>query len=223
MQVMSETEGVLWTDGPVGPLEVRIESPRAAAIGVDIVICHPHPLHGGTLDNKVVHTLARAARDSGLRAVRFNFRGVGGSVGTHDDGRGEVDDLLAVVGGCTVAGHRLVLAGFSFGAWVAAAATARLQQQGGRLPAALLLVAPPVQYPGFARLPPLVPPTLVVQGDADEVVDAAAVDRWLRERQPGARPLTFATGHFFHGVLPELKAETARWLLETLSSPGAGG
>ncbi len=223
MQVMSETEGVLRTDGPVGPLEVRSESPRTESIGVDVVICHPHPLHGGTMDNKVVHTLARAARDAGMRAVRFNFRGVGASAGVHDDGVGEVEDLLAVVDGCTESGHRLVLAGFSFGAWVAAAATARLQQAGGRLPAALVLVAPPVQYPGFAGLPPLAPPTLVVQGDDDEVVDAAAVGRWLRERQPAVRLQTFATGHFFHGVLPELKAETARWLLETLSPPGAGG
>ncbi|MFZ5698184.1 MAG: alpha/beta hydrolase [Pseudomonadota bacterium] len=205
-------------DGPAGPLEVRIDVPRGLDLGIDLVICHPHPLHGGTFDNKVVHTLARAARDIGLRAVRFNFRGVGGSAGTHDGGRGEVDDLLAIVEGCahTAPGRALVLAGFSFGAWVAAAGAVRLQAA-GRAPRALLLVAPPVQYPGFASLPPFALPLLVIQGDDDEVVDPRAVADWCGAGQPRAQLLRLPAGHFFHGSLPALKDETARWLRDILS------
>jgi len=207
-------------DGPVGPLEVRIEAARAADCGIDLVICHPHPLHGGTLDNKVVHTLARAGRDVGLRAVRFNFRGVGRSAGTHDEGRGEIDDLLAVVAGCRrlSPARGVVLAGFSFGAWVAAAAAARWPAEDAA-PLALLLVAPPVHYPGFEALAGFAGPVRVIQGDDDDVVDADDVSRWCRTRQP---PVPFAllpTGHFFHGSLPALKDETARWLAATLSPP----
>jgi alpha/beta superfamily hydrolase len=215
MQVVSETEGVLRMDGPVGPLEVRIEASRGADIGVDLVICHPHPLHGGSLDNKVVHTLARAARDVGCRAVRFNFRGVGGSVGQHDDGRGEIDDLLAVMAGCEVQapGRLMALAGFSFGAWVAAATAARTPQR----VRALLLVAPPVHYGGFDALVHFGMPVQVIQGDDDDVVDAEDVQNWCASRQPPVPLLLMPAGHFFHGALPALKNDAASWLAAALS------
>lgn len=218
MQVVSENAGVLLVDGPAGQLEARLEAPRGADAGADLVICHPHPLHGGTMNNKVVHTLARAARDEGLRAVRFNFRGVGASGGVHDDGRGEVDDLLAVVAALAAEPRprRCLLAGFSFGAWVAAAGAVRLQAR-GRAPGGLLLVAPPVQYPGFAGLPVLPAPLLVLQGEEDDVVDPAAVARWQSTGQPAGHLQTFAAGHFFHGVLPELKDAVAAWLRDALS------
>jgi len=202
-------------DGPAGPLEVRVESPRGASLGVDVVICHPHPLYGGTLDNKVVHTIARAARDAGCRAIRFNFRGVGGSAGAHDHGRGEVDDLLAVIAGTRPGGQEgLVLAGFSFGAWVAASAVARV-----RPPVrGLLLAAPPVHYTGFDELRGFGDvPAAVLQGTDDDVVDAAEVRRWCESRRPPLPCRDFAAGHFFHGALPALKEETERWLLATLS------
>ncbi len=206
-------------DGPAGLLEVQIDAPHGRDRGVDMVVCHPHPLHGGTFDNKVVHTLARAARDEGVRAVRFNFRGVGNSAGTHDAGQGEVDDLLAIVDGLASRepGRQLLLAGFSFGAWVAAAGAVRLQGR-ARVPLALLLVAPPVQYPAFGTLPRLAMPTTVIQGTEDEVVDAAAVSAWCLARQPGVRQVALPAGHFFHGMLPELKQEVAAWVRGALSS-----
>lgn len=230
MQVVSETEGVrllaglgeggALLAGPAGAIELRVDvRDDASSPGADLVICHPHPLHGGTLDNKVVHTLARAARDAGLRAIRFNFRGVGRSSGEHDRGRGEVDDLCALVQAIATAspGRVLLLAGFSFGAYVAASSLERLASA-GQLPRAALLVAPPVHYPGFASMPSLPVPVTVFQGQDDEVVAAGAVADWCASRQLPSQ--VFATGHFFHGLLPELKASTEAWIRDAF--PGAG-
>ncbi len=109
--------------GPAGELACAVDAP---ALGVPLrgvaVLCHPHPLHGGTMDNKVVQTLARAAVLSGWRAVRFNFRGVGGSAGSWDAGRGEIDDARAVIEHFRAAGEPLLLGGFSFGGYVASQA-----------------------------------------------------------------------------------------------------
>jgi alpha/beta superfamily hydrolase len=184
--------------GPAGEVECAIDEPATAPVGV-AVVCHPHPLFGGTLDNKVVQTLARAFVQQGLRCVRFNFRGIGRSQGRWDEGRGEVDDALAVV-----AAHRddalpLVLAGFSFGGYVAASAAARLE--GDAKAARLVLVAPATQ--NFAT--PNVPPdTLVVHGEHDDVVPLQATLDWAR---PQALPIVVVPGggHFFHGQLPLLK------------------
>ncbi|MFZ5757849.1 MAG: alpha/beta hydrolase [Pseudomonadota bacterium] len=208
-------------DGPAGLLETLVEQPHGADRGADLVICHPHPLHGGTLDNKVVHTLARAARDEGLRAVRFNFRGTGRSTGIHDHGRGETDDLLAVVAAARGdrPGSRLLLAGFSFGAFVTASSLTRLASAGD-LPLAALLVAPPVHYAGFDDLPPFPLPVTVFQGDDDEVVEPEAVAAWCAARRPPLVPAMFAAGHFFHGALPELKERTAAWIRQSLLSGG---
>lgn len=194
--------------GPAGALEARyLACPEAG--GRVAVVCHPHPLHGGTMDNKVVTTLYRAWRDAGLSVLRFNFRGTGASAGLHAHGEGEVDDLLAVLDWLVAeqGSRSLLLAGFSFGAWVAAAAVARLPA--GLALERLVLVAPPVQYPGFAALQPP-PGTVVVQGDDDEVVDAAAVAAWAVSRQVPPDLVRLAgTGHFFHGRLAALKAELA--------------
>lgn len=230
MQVVSETEGIrllagmhegqATIAGPAGAIEVRVDVRGAPPLAADLVICHPHPLHGGTLDNKVVHTLARAARDRGLRAIRFNFRGVGRSGGVHDQGRGEVDDLCALLAAIRAAspGRDLLLAGFSFGAWVTASSLARLPLD-GPLPRAALLLAPPVHYPGFDLLPPFPVPVTVFQGADDEVVAADTVAAWCASRRPPIAPQAFATGHFFHGLLPELKAATEAWIGDVF--PGA--
>ncbi|MFZ5722331.1 MAG: alpha/beta hydrolase [Pseudomonadota bacterium] len=222
-------EGAAAIAGPAGAIELRVDVRDDLAgsplRGVDLVICHPHPLHGGTLDNKVVHTLARAARDEGARAVRFNFRGTGHSAGVHDQGRGEVDDLCAVVAALAQAspGRMLLLAGFSFGAFVAASSVNRLATH-GQLPRALLLVAPPVHYPGFDALPPFPLPVAVFQGRADDVVEPAAVAAWCAGRRPPLQPVGFATGHFFHGALPELKTAAADWLRTAVfAEDGQGG
>ncbi len=190
--------------GPAGVLEALLEDPGGDGRYFG-VICHPHPLHGGTLHNKVVHTLARAMQEHGLPTLRFNYRGVGRSTGTYDDGRGETDDALAVIewGRGRWSGARPVLAGFSFGAAVAlraAAATAA---------ARLITVAPAVGQ-AAASLPPPGCPWLLVIGDADELVDCAAVRSWAEGFEPPPVLRIFAGGdHFFHGRLQELRAVVA--------------
>lgn len=184
--------------GPAGPLECAIDDPATAARGV-AVLCHPHPLHGGTMDNKVVQTLARAFVQLGYRAVRFNFRGIGGSAGAWDEGRGEVDDALAVIAAERDAALPLALGGFSFGGYVAAAAAARLPE--GARAERLALVAPAVKnFP----VPPVSQDTVLVHGEADDVVPLAALLDWAR---PHVIPVTVmpGAGHFFHGQLPLLK------------------
>lgn len=213
MQVVPAGAGVLLMDGPAGVLELQVDDPGEADRGVDLLVAHPHPLHGGTMHNKVVHTLARAARDAGVRAVRFNFRGVGRSGGTHDQGRGEVDDLLAVREELARGkpGRPCLLAGFSFGAWVCAMAAVRCAREGNP-PPALLLVAPPVYYAGFDDLPPLPLPVDVFMGEADEVVPAEAVRDWARRTRLDVSLQGFAATHFFHGELGNLKRATTEWL-----------
>lgn len=188
--------------GPAGALAVAVDDPPCppeAWQGVAL-LCHPHPLHGGTMDNKVVQTLARACVQLGWQAVRFNFRGVGDSAGAWDEGRGEIDDALAVAAAHRAPGQRLLLGGFSFGGYVASQAAARLAAQGS--PAErLLLVGPAVVNFAVAPVPA---DTLVVHGEADDVVPLAAVLDWAR---PQALPVTVlpGAGHFFHGQLPVLK------------------
>ncbi len=187
--------------GPAGAVECAVEEPAGGVRGV-AVLCHPHPLHGGTMDNKVVQTLARALRQVGHRTVRFNFRGVGGSQGHWDAGRGEVDDALAVIAASRDAALPLVLGGFSFGGYVASQAARRLD-----LPAArLVLVGPATGNFDVAAVPE---DTLVVHGEADDVVPLAATLDWAR---PQALPVVVVpgVGHFFHGQLPLLKSIVVR-------------
>lgn len=191
--------------GPAGAIECAIDEPADMPRGL-AVICHPHPQAGGTLDNKVVQTLARAFAQLGLRSVRFNFRGIGASEGAWDGGRGEVEDALAVIaayrhGAEAEAGLALplVLAGFSFGGYVAAEAARRLPE--GAKAARLVLVAPSTQK---EQVPPVPSDTLVIHGDADDVVPLAATLDWAR---PQSLPVTVVpgAGHFFHGRLTLLK------------------
>lgn len=194
--------------GPAGELACAVDEPADAAPRGVAVLCHPHPLHGGTLDNKVVQTLARAMVQLGWRAVRFNFRGVGGSTGGYDEGRGEVDDALAVVAAQRTPGLPLLLGGFSFGGYVAAAAAARLATDG--MPAdRLVLVGPATSR---FTLPPVPADTLVVHGEADEVVPLSATLDWAR---PQALPVLVlpGVGHFFHGQLTLLKQLVVRHAL----------
>lgn len=170
-----------------------------------VVICHPHPLYGGTMDNKVVTTLARTWRDSGYAVLRFNFRGVGKSEGVHDHGKGEQDDLQAVLSWleATKNPSRIDLAGFSFGSWVAAAYTNRARA--AWQPNQLVLVAPPVHYEGFDQLQ-LPANTWVIQGGKDDVVEPQQVKAWVASRCP--MPIWCylpEAEHFFHGQLTELR------------------
>jgi hypothetical protein len=186
--------------GAAGAIEVA-RDPAAEPRGV-AVIAHPHPLFGGTMDNKVVQTLARAFVACGWTAVRFNFRGVGRSEGAHDEGRGERDDLLAVVQALAPTGP-LCLAGFSFGAFVTSHAVAALH--GPRDIDRLVLVGTAAsRFTVSPIAPELHARTLVVHGEADDTVPLAAVMDWAR---PQVLPVTVVPGggHFFHGQLPLLK------------------
>lgn len=198
--------------GPAGALEIALDAPAGDSRGV-AVIAHPHPLFGGTLDNKVVQTLARAFVQSGWTAVRFNFRGVGGSAGSHDEGRGELEDFLAVVQHAAPSGLNapaLALAGFSFGAFVTTHAFERLNP--GRNIEKLVLIgtsvsrAPAAPIDASAHLK-----TLVVHGEQDDTVLLSDVMDWAR---PQALPVTVVpgVGHFFHGQLPLLKNLVIRHL-----------
>ncbi len=194
--------------GPAGEIEMALDLPAEASKGV-VVIAHPHPLFGGTLDNKVVQTLARAFTQCGWTAVRFNFRGVGGSAGTHDDGRGELDDLLTVVQHAAPTGQ-LALAGFSFGAFVTANAFATLHTE--RELDALVLVGVAASRFSVAPIPAEAhAKTLVIHGEQDDTVPLAAALDWAR---PQILPVTVVpgVGHFFHGQLPLLKSLVLRHL-----------
>ena len=185
--------------GPAGRIECAVDEPQGEARGMAL-IAHPHPLYGGTLDNKVVQTLARALVELGYVAWRPNFRGVGASEGAHDAGRGEVDDLAAVL--AHAGAGKPVLAGFSFGAAVQAKLAQRVRAE--RL--ALVGVAVTNQ-----EVPAVPPGTLVIHGEADETVPLAAVLDWAR---PQELPVLVVPGadHFFHRKLPALKlAVTANW------------
>lgn len=184
-------------DGPAGLIEAEVDEPAQACRGV-AVLCHPHPLHGGTMGNKVVQTLARAFVQLGYRAVRFNFRGVGASQGQWDDGHGEVDDALAVIVSQRLPDLPLALGGFSFGGFVAAQAAAAATPV-----ERLVLVAPATSR--FA-LPKVAPDTVVVHGEADEVVPLSATFDWAR---PQSLPVIVlpGVGHFFHGQLTLLKSQ----------------
>ncbi len=194
----------LQIEGPAGTIECALDAPPVGTVPRGLaVICHPHPQHGGTMDNKVVHTLARAFVHLGYRSVRFNFRGVGASAGAWDEGRGEVDDTLAVVAaqlGTLPSAEPLVLAGFSFGGAIAARSAARLAEAG--TPAErLALVAPAVVN---FNAPPVPAGTLVIHGEVDDVVPLAAVFDWAR---PQSLPVIVVpgAGHFFHGNVALLK------------------
>lgn len=194
--------------GPAGHIEVAIDRPDGASRGT-AVIAHPHPLHGGTLSNKVVQTLARACVLSGLTAARFNFRGVGQSGGAYDEGRGELDDLLAVVQAQAPAGP-LVLAGFSFGAFVTSHAAAQLAAE--RDVRHLVLVGTAASRFAVAPVPgELHGRTLVIHGEHDDTVPLVSVMDWAR---PQALPVLVVPGggHFFHGQLPLLRELVVRHL-----------
>ena len=188
--------------GPAGRIECAIDAPAGAARGT-AVVCHPHPQQGGTLDNKVVQTLARAFVQLGWRSVRFNFRGVGGSEGVWDDGVGEVDDALAVIDAFRApAGEPalpFMLAGFSFGGFVAAEAASRLPADAK--PQRLVLVGASTQKQQVPNVPA---DTLVIHGETDDVVPLSAAFDWAR---PQALPILVfpGVGHFFHGQLGLLK------------------
>jgi len=190
--------------GPAGDLEVVIDAPSASPRGIALV-CHPHPLQGGTLDNKVAHTLAKTFHAMGYVATRFNFRGVGRSAGVFDEGIGETDDALAVLRHLRSRfGEALpvALAGFSFGSFVQTRVAAQVSPEG------LVLVGPAVNRFPLQQVPA---ETIVVHGEEDDVVPLADVFAWAR---PQELPVVVfpGCGHFFHGRLLQLaRIVTSLW------------
>ena len=191
--------------GPAGMIECALDLPAegTAPRGLALV-CHPNPTQGGTMDNKVVQTLARAFLQLGYRTVRFNFRGIGQSEGGWDEGRGEIDDAMAVLQAVRGPGEALVLAGFSFGGYIASQAALRVPD--GAKAERMVLVGPAASRFDTAPVPP---DTLVIHGEVDDVVPLQAVLDWAR---PQALPVVVVpgVGHFFHGQLPLLKSLVVR-------------
>jgi len=202
-------------DGPAGPIEALIERPPGAIGGMVAICCHPHPLYGGTMQNKVVHTLARAAQDQGVVSLRFNFRGVGASGGSHDNGVGESDDAAAIADWCRreLGAGRLWSLGFSFGSYVA------FRLAAARNAELLVTVAPPVQRFDFSRLEMPRCPWLVAQGDVDDVVNHESVLASTRSLDPAPQvEILPGAGHFFHGRLTVLRSLVGDWLGRRMKS-----
>ncbi|WP_159017031.1 alpha/beta hydrolase [Cognatiluteimonas profundi] len=198
-----DASATLSLDGPAGLLEVAVDRAGDAALPVVAIVCHPLPTEGGTMHNKVVTMTARAFRELGIDTVRFNFRGTGASQGSFDQGDGETDDLRAVAAWVRLQrpGMALWLAGFSFGAYVSLRAAPSLH------PGLMLSIAPPVGRSwDFSALTPPTGPWVVIQGDADEIVDANAVRAWIDTLaiKPVLVPMPDA-GHFFHRKLLDLR------------------
>ena len=198
-----------FVDGPAGPVECALDRPEGAPRGLALV-CHPHPQFGGTLDNKVVQTLARAFLQLGWASVRFNFRGIGRSAGAWGEGEGEIADAAAVLAAWRTrpeyAGVPFALAGFSFGGYVAAEVASRLGAEAA--PRRLVLVGPSTEKHAVANVPA---DTVVVHGEIDDVVPLAATLAWAR---PQNLPVIVfpGVGHFFHGQLALLKSTLVREL-----------
>jgi alpha/beta superfamily hydrolase len=196
---------IVGIDGPAGRIDVAVDRPESEPVRGLAVVAHPHPLYGGTRDNKVVQTLARALLALGHVCWRPDFRGVGASEGTYDEGRGETDDLLAVVAAARAAESDgdalpLVLAGFSFGSAVQSRVARRLAE--GPRPATRLV------FVGTAasrfEVEPVPADTLVIHGEVDDTVPLSSVLDWAR---PQELPVVVIPGadHFFHRKLTGLK------------------
>ncbi|XVJ68694.1 MAG: alpha/beta hydrolase [Rhizobacter sp.] len=196
--------------GAAGLLECAIDMPGDGNAPVDpkgwALICHPHPQHGGTMDNKVVQTVARALLQLGYQTVRFNYRGVGASQGHWDEGRGELDDVMSVLAAHRKPGLPFVLAGFSFGAYMASQAIQQLSDD--EKPQQLVLVGPSTQRQVMPNVPSH---TVVIHGESDEVVPLTATMDWAR---PQALPVIVfpGVGHFFHGQLALLRSTVVQQL-----------
>jgi uncharacterized protein len=205
----AEASSTFFLPGKTGRLETLTSTPPETLKNITVVICHPHPLYGGTMHNKVIYTLARAFHQIGLRTVRFNYRGVGESLGEYGEGRGETEDLLSVLNWLRQVrpDDEIWLAGFSFGGYIAARGASFWPTK------QLILIAPSVRHFQFDF--PIESPLLLIQGDKDEVVPPEAVFKWAENLPDKPRVICMhEAGHFFHGRLTELR----NLIVENLSS-----
>ncbi|PCJ47904.1 MAG: alpha/beta hydrolase [Gammaproteobacteria bacterium] len=200
---MSAGENLLQLEGGAGKIEAILHLPPGDVVETPVqammICCHPHPLHGGTMTNKIVHIVCKTFSKMGLPSLRFNFRSIGESEGSHDEGVGESDDLLILsqLMGDAWPDRDLWLAGFSFGSWVAAHSAFAAQAK------QLLSIAPPVQHFDFNKFSQPTCPWLVLMGDEDDVVEPAKVYEWVDSQEDNKPELIrFAgAGHFFHGEM----------------------
>lgn len=214
LPVPAAADVALLIDGPAGSIEAAFDLPDTSSRPLLAIICHPLPTEGGSMHNKVVTMASRALRECGAATLRFNFRGVGRSQGSFDDGDGELDDLRAVAAWAKAEHPEKVLwlAGFSFGAWVSLRAADELGAQ------LLLSIAPPVGRSwSFDDIALPACPWLVIQGEDDEIVDARAVQAWIESLpMPPQLVLMPGAGHFFHRKLIDLRGAVkhgvASWL-----------
>ncbi len=193
-----------WVQGPAGMLEVVLDVPVDADRRYLAILGHPHSLQGGTMNNKVVTTMARSFRELGIASIRFNFRGVEGSAGAYDAGVGESEDMLHLLRLCDRPDLMVFFAGFSFGSYVAFRAQSLYQTEFTH-PTALITIAPSVHHYTYAPTPRT--PWLVVIGNEDEIVPVEVVSEFVQKQHPAPDIEYFTdTTHFFHGKLLELKA-----------------
>ncbi len=203
--------------GPAGDIEAHMTPPVAVSRHQAVaVVCHPHPQHGGNLDNKVTATLARTLSTLGVPALRFNFRGVGASAGDFAGGIGETEDLIAVIrqAQALYPDRELWLAGFSFGAYVALRAAQFIAVD------RLITIAPPVNLYDFTELAAPGCPWLVVQGREDEVVPCKDVLKWASRLYPAPHTVYLdGVGHYFHGQLQTLQTLIADFIAAHSTAP----
>lgn len=204
--ILSTNEKIITIPGPSGLLEAVQSTPVATPIKTVGIVCHPHPLHGGTMNNKVVHTIVKSFHDLGMTTIRFNYRGVGNSAGSYGNSAGETEDVLAVMQWVQLnfPDQPVCLAGFSFGAYVSL--NAAVQQ-----PVKLLVsIAPPVTHVGIHDLIPACP-WIIVHGDLDELFPIQAVIDWVSAISPPPELIHIAgASHFFHGKLIELRNQLTK-------------
>ncbi len=202
-------EHQLILQGLAGQIEAILSVPQEINYKYVALIGHPHSLQGGTMNNKVVTTMARVFKELGISSLRFNFRGVGQSEGVYDDGIGESKDMLVLVNEWKQINPKatFIFAGFSFGSYVAYRAAAQCANS------LLITIAPPVYHYDYREFHPYPNPWLIVHGDEDEVVPAQLVHEFAQQSTPEIPLIRFAdTTHFFHGKLVELKAELIHFI-----------
>lgn len=201
--LLTADEKIIAITGPAGQLEAVHSTPTATSIPYTGIVCHPHPLHDGTMNNKVVHTIVKSFRDLGIQTIRFNFRGVGNSEGKFDNGIGETEDVLSVIQWVqqSFPDHNICLSGFSFGAYVSLRAATRT-------PVKLLVsVALPVTHIGTHDLIPSCP-WIIVHGEHDELFAIQDLVDWVATIKPSPELILIPdASHFFHGKLIELRNE----------------
>jgi uncharacterized protein len=190
--------------GPAGDLEALLALPTNNDSNFVAIICHPHPLYGGSMTNKVITTVAKACDELNMTTIRFNYRGVGNSAGEYDNAAGEVEDLLAIYNWAKARFPRAsyVLAGFSFGSYICCAAAPTIQ------PETLITIAPAIVRQSYADVVDYKGKWWLIQGVQDELTDASVVFEWFKKNVNSTNIIKINNAsHFFHGCLPQLQHE----------------